>query len=204
MSNSDTGLQKIDQLARELEQYTGVSLDQPAKSRALTYLLIDCSGSMGSDRKFDQAKAGGKEYAAEAIRKGYSVGLIKFETEASLVLEAQTGLAIVGGKIDSIGLGSTTNMASALNIAVNQLIKSSGHRVIYLVTDGWPDDRDATFEAAAKAKRAGIEIMTLGTPPADDEFLKQLATRSELAVQVETHKLQEGIKSMANLLPDRT
>ncbi len=189
--------QKKDWMKR-LETLSGRPID---KSTGLTYLLVDCSGSMADDNKLSFAKNGGKGYAKDAREKGYSVGLIKFDSNASHVLTPKNDLAEFNSKIEGLTIGGSTNMAEAINISVTQLADKSGNRVICIATDGQPDEPDKTLEAAGRAKKAGIEIMTIGTPDADNEFLRKLATRKELAVEVKTHQLQEGIVSMAKLLP---
>jgi hypothetical protein len=64
-----------------------------------------------------------------------------------------------------------------------------------------PDSRDAALDAANRAKRANIDIMTIGTDDADRSFLEEIATRKELAAKVARAQLEQGIVSMARLLP---
>ena len=201
IENQSEALAKKKDWMNRLESLSGKPID---KSNGLTYLLIDCSGSMSDDNKLTLAKNGGKDYAKDAKLKGYAVGLIKFDSNAALVLEPKSELVEFNSKIESLSIGGSTNMADAITISVTHLANKFGNKVICIATDGHPDDREATISAAERAKKAGIEIMTIGTPDADNEFLRRLATRKELAVEVKTHQLQEGIKSMANLLPSRT
>ena len=71
------------------------------------------------------------------------------------------------------------------------------------ITDGGPNDRAATLAAAEAAKKAGIDIITLGTEGSDLGFLRSIASRDKLAQNVTTANLQIGMASSARLLLDR-
>jgi len=91
-------------------------------------------------------------------------------------------------------------MAAAINLATEKFADRNGEKIICLVTDGMPDSRDAALNAANRAKRANIDIMTIGTDDADRSFLEKIATRKELAAKVARAQLEQGIVSMARLL----
>jgi len=54
---------------------------------------------------------------------------------------------------------------------------------------------------AGEAKNAGIEIITIGTDDADEEFLRLLASRKELATKVIREQLGQAIADAAKMLP---
>ena len=189
------------ELTKRLEAILGKPLDT-GKSVGIVYLLIDCSSSMES--KLRQAKNGGKGFAEQSQTKGYAVGLIRFDSDAQHLLAPERELVNFHLKIESLTANGSTNMAKGIQISIQYLSDKIGERVICVVTDGQPDNKEATLNAASEAKRLGIEIMTLGVDGADKSFLEQLATRKELAVKVEINQLQQGIASMAKMLPDKT
>jgi len=173
-------------------------------TNGFVYLLIDCSGSMSASNKLQHAKLGAKGFPIDAHAKGYSIGLISFDSHASHLLELQRDLTVFERAVQKLQIGGSTNMAEAIVSAVTHLGERPGTTVICIATDGKPDDKGATLRAADDAKDRGIEIMTIGTDDADNEFLALLATTRELAVKVATARLREGITSMARLLPDRS
>jgi len=173
------------------------------------FLLIDCSGSMCDGNKMSQAKDGARKFLKDSILKGYSAGLIKFDTIASTIMEPQRGQEYIESALSNLYANQYgwTNMADAIKEAEKNLISRAGYKVIVLVTDGqpavpqgYPEPYGATLEAAESAKRNEIEIITIGTEYADSAFLDRLATRKDLSIIISTVNLSKGIESASNLL----
>jgi len=137
----------------------------------------------------------------EAIEKGYIVGLILFSSNANLLLKPQNEISILKNKILEIEANGSTNLSEAIQIAIHNFKDSIGEKVICIVTDGMPDSKSSSLKFAKQARDIGIDIMTIGTDDADQEFLKQLSSRSELSIKVKSELLEQGIISMAKLLP---
>lgn len=175
----------------------------PSETPRYVYLLLDCSGSMADGDKLGQAKRGATGFAKSAIDKGYAVGLISFESEARHILSPVTELVTLAAKINDQITGGSTNLANAILISSEYLRSRVGGKAICIVTDGMPDDEKKALDAATEVKRAGIEILTIGTDDADRRFLEKLATRSELAAKVERASLEAGIVEMVKLLPHK-
>lgn len=165
------------------------------------YLVIDCSISMADGNKMNQAKQGASGFAYESQRKKYSVGLIQFSSVAEHVSDPQKDVSCLNAAIERMSACGSTNMAAAINLAAEKFIDRNGEKIICLVTDGMPDSRDAAIEAANRAKRANIDIMTIGTDDADRQFLEEIATKKELSVKVSRDQLAQSMVSMAKLLP---
>ena len=87
--------------------------DKPVKAESahtgVVYLLIDCSGSMEGD-KLNQARRGALTFAKDAQRKGYSTGLIQFDSSAEHLCDPQRELSILEGQLKGITIGGSTNM----------------------------------------------------------------------------------------------
>ncbi len=198
----DTQL-KQKELIKEVEGLWGIKV-QEVKPTATVYLVIDCSGSMADGNKMEQARNGAIDYAKLALRKGYSIGLIKFSNSAVHLLEPQNRIENFIARVGEFTANGSTNMADAISLATDNLIKRKGEKVMCIVTDGMPDDEKAALACANEAKRKGIDIMTIGTDDADREFLEKLATCKELAHKVIREQLGHGIASMAKMLPDKT
>ncbi|MBU4266053.1 MAG: VWA domain-containing protein [Candidatus Altiarchaeales archaeon] len=167
------------------------------------YILLDCSGSMMVEGKITQAKKGAMNFVVEAQGKGYSVGLIQFGSSAIHVCEPQREISVLEKCLNTIKASGSTNMTDAILLALQKLKGRKGYRVMVIVTDGMPDSQGAAVEAARQAKANGIDILTIGTDDADRDFLAKLASKTELSVKVTRDKLEQGITSMAKMLPDK-
>lgn len=70
-----------------------------------------------------------------------------------------------------------------------------------VVTDGQSNDNDVALRVAATLKSRSIDIICIGTDDADREFLKRLATRSDLAIHVSPKNLRSAITDASRFLP---
>lgn len=191
-------LAKVRERLASLSETTSVTLCQRA-----VMLLIDCSSSMEGGGKMDQAKAGAVGFARAAIERRYEVGLLRFGSCATLLLPPQGTIEAIAAATRQLSPAGSTDMADAIRTASNGFDRRHRERVLCLVTDGLPDSRDDALAAAAEAKRAGIEIMAIGTDDADRAFLDCLVTRRELSRKVAIPQFNHAITDMARLLPKR-
>jgi len=170
------------------------------KRTAYVYLVIDTSGSMAGD-KLEQAKKGVVDFAKDASRKEYAVGLISFNTTSRHVCEPTYDVRTLQGRIREMHAAGSTNMAEAIRMAHDHLRGSDNTRVIVIATDGLPDSVQDALREGMRAKQDKIDIVTIGTDDADQGFLKRLATRAELGKKVKREVFSEAISSASNLLP---
>jgi len=189
--------------SRVVIRHTGKPVSGVAIGEGYVYLVVDCSGSMLGD-KLSQAKRGASNFAKDALAKGYSTGLIRFDSSARLLYEPHRGTSELNRCLDGLEAGDTTHMAKAIHLAHNNLKGRAGARAMVIVTDGMPNgdgDPRATLRAGANAKKEGIDIIAIGTDDADQGFLKKLASRKELGVRVSRKQLEQTISSSAKMLP---
>jgi hypothetical protein len=99
-------------------------------------------------------------------------------------------------KIDKLKqTGGGTFLAAAL-----------GHTLEYkpayvlIVTDGMVADSAESLAIATRLKASGTEILTIGTDDADETFLAELASRSDLSVKVAAVDLAHTISDTSRLL----
>lgn len=175
---------------------------KPVKNKMIgsVYLLIDCSISMKVGEKLNQAENGAIKFAREARAKGYLIGLIQFHIFATHLCEPQREISVLHQHLRSMHGSGSTNMTDAILLATQKLSGRKGLRAMVIATDGMPDLPLTALEAAQQAKKKGIDIITIGTDDADERFLKQIASRSELAVKVSTVHFEQAITSAAELL----
>ena len=167
------------------------------------YLLVDCSGSMAGD-KIRQARRGALAFAKDALASGYSVGLIGFDSSATHLCELTRTIQLLDQCLEHLEVGDQTHMAQAINLSYEKLSGKEGSKAIVIVTDGMPNgygDPETTIRAGEIAKKAGVDIIIIGTDDADQDFLKKLASRSELGMKVIRQQLEQAITSSARLLP---
>lgn len=164
------------------------------------YLLLDISGSMGG-QKLAQAKRGAINFAEDARGKRYVVGLIEFSTTATHLCESQQDISTLTQYLERMDAGGATNMSDAISLALQKMSDRRGYRAMVIVTDRMPNSLDTALEAAQEAKANGIDILTIGTDDADSDFLAKLASKTELSVNVLSDSLEEGVTSMAKMLP---
>lgn len=167
---------------------------------SIVYLLLDISGSMDEGDKLSQAKRGGMEFAKDAIRRGYRVGVIQFSSWASLKTVPTVDLPAIRRGLTEIGFQASTNMASAIRLATEHLQSGRAARAMVLVTDGCPDSEAKAIAEAKKAKRQGITIITIGTDDADLDFLARIASAKGLSRKVQREELRTAITDAARLL----
>lgn len=211
MKGKDITPSKGIELTRE-EKRVAISLggveirheDKPVRGEVIetgfVYLLVDCSGSMATSNKLNQAKKGAINFAREARNKEYLIGLIQFDSSATHLCEPQREIAALERYFRKMETGGSTNMAEAIQIANQRLKERKGSRVMVVITDGMPDSQEETLAAAQEAKKNGIDIITIGTDDADGEFLKKLASRTELGVKVSREQFEKSITSTAKML----
>jgi uncharacterized protein with von Willebrand factor type A (vWA) domain len=179
----------------------GTTNVQFENKKGMVYLVVDCSGSMAG-HKMSQAKQGILEFAEEAIKKEYLVGLIKFDSSATRLCEPTYDIGDLRASLDMMDAKGSTNMAAALTMAREHLGDNRFTRVIVIATDGRPDKSQSALQAGQSAKNDGIEIMAIGTDDADLVFLKKLSTSLALGNKVPAEQFGKAIASAYLQLPE--
>ncbi len=160
-------------------------------------LLIDCSSSMMG--KIRQAKDGAIGFAKKVLPTGAAVGVASFESAAELLVEPATDFQLINGAIEEISIGNSTNMAAGIVLG-DRVLGELTPRTIVLVTDGQPDNKEITLEAADNARLRNIDIICIGVDGADQEFLRLIATVDDMAMHVKSANLQEALTASADIL----
>jgi len=179
----------------------GKPIDFEAPSIGFVYLVVDCSGSMSEGSKLDQAKEGALNFAKDAGNKGYLTGLIKFESSATHLCEPIRDILVLEKHLQSLHIGGSTNMSDAIRMSNQHLKNKEGLRVIVIATDGMPDSQASTLHEAQQAKNNGIDIIAIGTDDTDRDFLRRLASRTDLSAKVERRQFGKSISTAVKMLP---
>jgi Mg-chelatase subunit ChlD len=196
------GSDEVSMIAGEAEStMQGTTNIQYEHRKGMVYLVVDCSGSMAG-YKISQVKKGILEFAQEAIKKEYLVGLIKFDTSATRLCEPTYDIGDLRAALERMDANGSTNMAAAITLAHEHLGDTKYARAMVVATDGRPDRTQSALQAGKSAKNDGIDIITIGTDDADLAFLNKLSTSLELGKKVSNEQLDKAIATAYLQLPD--
>jgi uncharacterized protein YegL len=144
-------------------------------------LVIDVSGSMGGG-KLREACDACCEFVdvLEDAGVGERLSLVTFGSRGRLVAPLGTRPDALRSAARGLGTDGTTNLTHGLEVAWSGLEGERGRRVLVVLTDGAPDDRDSALHRRRKILRADGELIARGVSGADEHFLGQLDTGSKL------------------------
>ena len=149
--------------------------------RGVVYLVLDHSTSMADRGKMEQLRQGALRFFLEAVRRDYAVGAIAFAGRAEVIAGAGLDAHRFWKRLHTLRPYGRTAMADGLRVALGRFRFRWGRKVLILITDGVPDDRERTLEAARLARARGVTLIPIGTGAADYAFLASLAGRPEVA-----------------------
>lgn len=168
--------------------------------RGTIYLVLDHSTSMADPGKMDQLRQGALRFFLEAVQRDHAVGAVSFSQTAEVVYRAGIDAHRFWQRLHALQPYGRTAMAQGLRLGLWRLRFRTGRKVIVLITDGMPDDREATLDAARLARARGVTLIPIGTGAADYAFLAALAGRPELARHVEARELSAALAAAASEL----
>ena len=139
-----------------------VSLDDIAKNRVPMQiaLVVDCSGSMYGTN-IQEARKAARTFVQRTLQENREIAVVAFPggvksrptTQPERIEEALQALTPIG----------STPMHQGLSQARDTLRGKAGvQRIFVILTDGHPDDPDATSAEAHRIKRTGGRVITIG------------------------------------------
>lgn len=148
-------------------------------------IIIDVSGSMGSDGKMAMAQSGAKAYLDKLVLDNDYSAIIKFSSGASVVgalakLDAakKTEFKTI---INGMSASGGTNIGAALNLGLNTLsgsVRKGTFKYIILLTDGVSSGDPLAPVPALKAENIPVFAIGLG-PDADMDTLRAIASGTQ-------------------------
>ncbi len=154
-----------------------VTLEDLARNRVPMHvaLIMDCSGSMyGTNIR--EARKAANSFVERTLGPGRQVAVIAFP--GGIQCRPTPDQAIIADAVAKLRPIGSTPMHRGLAHAREALKGHAGIQRIYMVmTDGHPDDPDATLAEAYRIKRMGGRLITIGVGrQVQQEFLEQVAS----------------------------
>jgi Ca-activated chloride channel family protein len=143
-----------------------------ARTDASVMLVVDTSGSMDAvdvlPTRLDAARAAARTLI-DRLPANTRVGLVSFSTSANVAAPLTQNRQDVLTALDYLQAGGATATGDALTLAIAQLAPTTSGAtsgrppaMIVLLTDGGSNRGSDPLAAAARAKIAGIPIITVG------------------------------------------
>jgi Ca-activated chloride channel homolog len=138
------------------------------------FICIDTSGSMASTdvvpTREQAAKAAARAFISESPA-GVKIGIISFAGEAGVVAPLSADHQTVIAELDEVPLpNGATAIGDALKLAA-QMLPSSGHRVVILITDGVNNSGTDPMEMAQWLGAHHIPVYTVGIGTPNGGFI---------------------------------
>ena len=142
-------------------------------------MAIDISGSMNDQGKIQGAKAAAKTFVA-TLRPIDRVELIAFSDKVTVVAPFTNDHTVLNQTIDKLAANGNTQLYDATNQAVNDVLRSSGTRVVIVLTDGEDTASRASLSSVlGLAHQTDTPIYTIGLGnDVKDDVLGRMASDS--------------------------
>jgi molecular chaperone DnaK (HSP70) len=177
----------------------GESAREPERIRV--FLLIDVSASM-TGGPLAEAQTAAREFLARCDFTTTEVGLISFSTLVALQASATSNVRKLHAAVQRLEAEGSTNLTDALEMARGQLAGDDRRRYFVILTDGYPDAAESAVEQAVAARRAGIEIVAIGTGDADREYLRRLASSDQASIFARSGELVQTFGHIARVIAE--
>ena len=155
-------------------------------------LAIDCSSSM-SDKELKDAKEAAYRFL-DNIDPSSQVGLVSFggdDEDVEVEMNLTQDFDRLRQAIDALETRGRTPMAKAIALTKEELLISGENvNVLILLTDGYPNDEDATRAQADLAKAEEIQIIAIGVGDGvDSDYLEEIASTPD-----DYHFVEESVQ----------
>ena len=153
----------------------------------------------GRKTRLDVAKEKAVEFANKAKSQRYLTGVVSFNSSARVACSPSPD-ADVKASMELLEANGTTNLAKGIRLAIKELA-GEGQRAMVVLSDGQPDDTEDAAAAAQEAKDAGIRVIAIGIPGADEALLRRIASHADLAVLSQVESLGLALDNALKMLP---
>ncbi len=132
----------------------------------LVVLCVDASGSMGADRRIEQAKGAVLGLLADAYQRRDRVALVTFAgTAATVVLRPTASVEIAKARLADLPTGGPSPIAEGLDAVQQLLVSGTGDQalspLVVLLTDG---RATGSSDAVARSRASAARLGAAGVP----------------------------------------
>lgn len=153
------------------KEITNFTLEQIEVSDLSLVFVLDKSGSM-SGSNIEQSKEAIKNCISQ-IESGVTMGLVSFESEASVECSLTTNGSAVRSAVDTIEATGGTDISTGIAAGLELLGNRGGTKVIILLSDGYGSgDLDSVLSEAVSK---GVIIYTIGLQGSDEGTLQNIS-----------------------------
>ena len=173
------------------------------------YLALDVSGSM-SGKPIELAKAAMNNFVSQFDLKNVKIGIIVFSDRVEMICEATSKEAAVRKAIEQIEpcMTGICNKAQPVETIYAGLKRHKGEPFLYgiVLTDGMWSRQPCSESIRMKRKfiEDGFELIGLGFGSADEDFLREISTRSDLASVTDVSQLDSKLSNIARVINEKT
>lgn len=171
-------------------------------------LLLDVSGSMIEDICI--AKKAINNLVDEVLdlrkNKAYRVSLITFGNNASVIVPLTNNDNEIKQRMDNIRIENKTYISEAIEKGIKLFDNSQNDKVMIIITDGNPDDKEATQNSITNAIKNNVEviIISVGDNCSELEMLKRMNNSIIIHSINDINKLADKFKdSISMFLTDK-
>jgi hypothetical protein len=166
----------------------------PDKFDSVITLVCDVSGSMNDRTETGETKlealkkactviTGMVENGSQQYSGTYGIGVVQFSNDAKSLTSPHIDYPFINQCVQSMGDGGGTNIASGLELGIEQLDNvTTKNKVIILMTDGIDNNHSEILKQAEEAKAEDIRIFTIGfgenRNEIEEDILTQVATET--------------------------
>ena len=183
---------------------------RPSGQRSIC-LLFDVSGSMGEIvegeaggiTQLEALKRAARDFIGRQTLPAESLGLAVFSSHSKVVSELGNDAGSIERSLVSLNVGGGTDIGLGLDVAREALSGQPGERWILLFSDGEPESsstdetpEQAALSAAKRARRAGLQIVAIGTGLADADLLARVTGSRRKVIISDPRALQDAVESL--------
>ncbi len=181
---------------------------RPGGQRSIC-LLFDVSGSMGEIvegeaggiTQLEALKRAARDFIGRQNLPEESLGLAVFSSRAKVISELGNDAGAIERSLVSLNAGGGTDIGFGLDVAREALSGQPGERWILLFSDGEPESsstdetpEQAAVSAAKRARRAGVQIVAIGTGLADADLLARVTGSRRTVIISDPRALEDAFR----------
>lgn len=151
----------IEENGQRIDSLSAYPLRQSPTPLAIV-LAVDVSGSMADEAKLDRAREAAKAFVSQ-LRSIDQVELVRFGDNVGTVVPFTRDRRAIERGLDSLTPRGNTPLYDATNLAVTEVLRVEGKRIVVVLTDGADTNSTTPLSQALElAAQTQVPIYTIG------------------------------------------